>query len=567
MESLSFFTPVRYRGPCSLKQRIEEWVEGYFHLGGRSAYVVPGKKIGKSQEVVLEEKQTNVLLKVVYVAIKVFSYLTFVIPTALFLAKVLFRATHKFHTTPLDKEVNQVTRDTLSGPTSKEPVTDDTSSVLDFYTKDDQITFWECYLGTYTCALNDDSWNTIQGLLFLNDELHGIKETLSDLKEKEKASAKKAQSLINEIDSSLKVLSSKLDSLMNHNDRAKPKVKRFMRKGSTRFGDNALPPSFRAVDLDAGAPDVVPAEKAQDPSKVKGLMNCGNTCYMNAALQPLLAIADFETLVPEVVSAEPAHSIRQRQAILDSFKDFLEAWNRQEEAGVLGSRVGKLRKEIFEARLQQGGFIDTDQVEAPQDSGQFFELILHVLGRGFEVEMTRTPVMDDERPLVEQRRIEQTPEGVMYLKYPGCSVQEMVEGHRDARLKVLGKRDKWRVPHPKPEWASIGGEIEVSRYEETQKIVGEAPEILVVRVNSHVVNPELDRSVDFEPLFKDAPENSRYELVGFAQNLGLLHWTSVVFKGSGWVHCNDSRTRPIRPTDAEFLRPANYMVYRRTEAT
>jgi len=116
---------------------------------------------------------------------------------------------------------------------------------------------------------------------------------------------------------------------------------------------------------------------------------------MNSALQPLLAIGNFEQIIPDSVAPEPKHSFEKRAKILASFKDFFKVWENKGSAANLGYKVGALRREIFEAGLLEGGFIDRNEERDFQDAGQFFELILHVLGKGFQLEMTRTPVKDD----------------------------------------------------------------------------------------------------------------------------------------------------------------------------
>lgn|GEM_PF-3464723 len=507
MEYLNFFTPVRYEGPCGLKQRLQEAVEGYFHLGGRSAYVVPGYSIGRSQRVVLKEKQTNVLLQVVYVAIKIFSYLTVVIPAALFLAKIVFRRTHQFHTTDIEDRLNQIHRAVLAGANKEGTYKDNSLSVLSFYSIEQQITFWECYLDTFFSAVDDDEWDTPQGLPFLKDDIFAIRETLSKLKDAEMQSKKKIEGLIHRIDKSLKVLERKLHDLKWN---------------------------------------------------VKGIRNRPgeNLCWLNAALQPLLAIANFEALVPKEVSPEPADSKEKRQKILNSFKEFLGIWKRAKDPAELGKSVGELRKTIFAAELEYGAL--KGNLTAMHDSRSFFELILHVLGRGFELEKIRTPLMEDGRDLVGQEKVERWPMEVMILKCPGSSIQEKLKGHLGRQEGVFDKGNEWRKTHPE-----TGAPISISRFYETEQIVGEIPEILVVKVDPHGVVPERDCIVDFKPLFKTPPENSRYELAGFLQNHGEIHYTAVVYKGGKWVYCNDSHVEPTTPSDPHFKCPANYMVYRR----
>jgi ubiquitin C-terminal hydrolase len=139
---------------------------------------------------------------------------------------------------------------------------------------------------------------------------------------------------------------------------------------------------------------------------------------------------------------------------------------------------------------------------------------------------------------------------------PGASLQEIVDGYRTALDEEFSSGNEWKIEEEM-------GEIQVSHYKETQKIISSAPEILVVRVNNYVVKPEQDQMINFSALFKELSENHYYKLVGFSQNHHQTHWTSVVWKESNWHYCNDSETKLISAEDPLFKHPANYMIFQK----
>jgi hypothetical protein len=56
--SVSFFTPIKYgHQSTSIRQKITEFVDEYFHLRGRVALVIPGKIIHGSEGVELQPGQ------------------------------------------------------------------------------------------------------------------------------------------------------------------------------------------------------------------------------------------------------------------------------------------------------------------------------------------------------------------------------------------------------------------------------------------------------------------------------------------------------------------------------
>ena len=499
--SLDFFTPVRFGEQKTFKQHFQERVDDYFYLGGRSVFVIPREISDDSQAVrIIKDQDQSRVKQVILIAIKVISYMTVIIPLIMLIAKASFRLTHKFHIVSEDEYESIVSQRN--------------------YSLVEKASFWEFFLSSYSKAIDDDKWNSIQGLSFLLAEFHTIKGSLHGLlaetegeyteyQEKKEGLKKLISELINKTTSSLKALQEKI-------------------------------------------------EKIQDKTSVRGLENVGNTCYMNSALQPLLAIGNFEQIIPDRVTPEPEFSLEERKKILSSFKDFFQSWRNKKTSAELGRKVGDLRKQIFEAGLLEGGFIDRHQERTFQDAGQFFELILYVLGKGFQLEMTRTPVRNDGTLIETSKRIETTPQGVFYLQLPGDSLQNIVNGHQAVLDQEFTPGNEWRV-----EDLNSQREIVVSHYKETQKIVGPAPEILVVRVNNHVVNPEQDQTINFAPLFKEPTEKCDYKLVGFSQNHHQVHWTSVVYKENNWHYCNDVQIQQVSTENACFKHPANYMIFQK----
>ncbi|KAG6558607.1 MULTISPECIES: hypothetical protein [Candidatus Rhabdochlamydia] len=493
-----FFTPVRFEEPKTIKQYIQEGVDNYFYLSGRSVVVIPREILNGSQAVrIIKDQDQGKVKQVILGAIKVISYMIVIIPLLMLVAKASFRLTHKFHIVSKDKYESIVRQKN--------------------YSLVKKVSFWRHFLFSYNKAIDDEKWNSTQGLSFLIAEFQTIKGSF--------------HALLAETESEHTEYQEKKENLKN----------------------------FISELIDQTTESLSALQEKIQNKTPRGLENVGNTCYMNSALQPLLAIGNFKQLIPNSVAPEPEDSFEARKNILASFKDFFESWTNKDNAANLGHKVGNLRKEIFEAGLSQGGFTnsrDQDQERGFQDAGQFFELILHILGKGFQLEITRTPVMNDGTSIEARKTEETTPQGVFYLQLPGDSLQEIVNGYQAA----LDQEGEWRV-----EDSHSQSEILFFRFKEMQKIVGPVPEILVVEVNNHVVNPEQDHVINFAPLFKEPSENCEYKLVGFSQNHHQVHWTSVVWKENNWFYCNDGQTQQV-PIESNFFKhPANYMIFQKHE--
>lgn len=293
-----------------------------------------------------------------------------------------------------------------------------------------------------------------------------------------------------------------------------------------------------------------------DPKTVIGFTNDGNTCYINAALQPLLAINNFPDLVPAEIQQnenESNESFEGRQNILASFKILVNSWKNRSTPNELGKLIGRLRKKIFTAGLQEGGFMDPRAERDFQDAGSFYDLILHVIGKRFQLRNIRTFPL----PKGGTKSVGETePQGVLLLKEKNGSVQDKIntlvmaqaELHADDALKYIVN----------------GIETKLRKFTETNTIVGEPQDLFVLRVENHHVDPTRDKRIDCRILFDHLRENAaNYELVGFSQNHNELHWTSVIVNGDGWFYCDDSRVEKIETGDVRFTYPANYLVYKR----
>lgn len=76
-----------------VQEGIQERIKDYFYLGGKSAYVIPGKVVDNCQEAILKNKNQSKIKQIV----AVISCITLAILLLKFVAKAAFRSTHTTH--------------------------------------------------------------------------------------------------------------------------------------------------------------------------------------------------------------------------------------------------------------------------------------------------------------------------------------------------------------------------------------------------------------------------------------------------------------------------------------
>jgi hypothetical protein len=272
-------------------------------------------------------------------------------------------------------------------------------------------------------------------------------------------------------------------------------------------------------------------------------------------LQPLLTIERFCNLSRALSknAGESDEIYSKRCTIFSALKQVLTAYRENSTSEELGQSVARLRSTMFTAGLAEGGFINPSEERGYQDAGSFFELILHVIGQGFQLNSTRTYMLPGGRHLPKS---ETTPQGVLFLKELTGSVQDRVNAYAQNFKETVTLSNALRYTPP-----GSTEQLFLKTYTETNRITTAPKDLLVFRVENHVVNPSKDRFINCSSLFEGNPV-AQYELVGFAQNDSQVHWTSVVFRDGTWIYCNDDKIRKVEATSTEFRSPANYLVYK-----
>jgi hypothetical protein len=111
--NINFFTAVKYGQTPTYKESLIETVDNYFYLGGKKALVIQGKTEQGHENTILTDTNSSLLARVV----KVFSYLTIILPLIMLIAKIALRSTHTFKLTDpkkdLEKGIN-ITNDTMA---------------------------------------------------------------------------------------------------------------------------------------------------------------------------------------------------------------------------------------------------------------------------------------------------------------------------------------------------------------------------------------------------------------------------------------------------------------------
>lgn len=177
---INFFTPIQYTGnKKTFTQCVQEGIEDYFYLRGQVCVINTDRR-----STCLEQNTSrhNVILG----AIKIISYVTVIIPLIMLIAKAIYRATvrlAKVETTVKKEEEEEGKSSAQSEFHSK------------YFSTAEEISFLDAYLKGYLENKESEKWNTIPGLLFLNDELNEIKHALTDLQKDTRPMATQYRSL------------------------------------------------------------------------------------------------------------------------------------------------------------------------------------------------------------------------------------------------------------------------------------------------------------------------------------------------------------------------------------
>jgi hypothetical protein len=414
--------------------------------------------------------------------------------------------------------------------TNNGPKVDTTPPI--FYKAAEQWAFLEGVLEKYRNLIfsDDPSWHTPPAsaslyilLTNLQDEMNKLADSAREMVNLQNRKLRSDDISVEDLEQ-LELMVKKADGLKAQYIRMLASVKPHLPPGSPK-GDNQV-------------------------KKPKGISNSGNTCYINSALQPLLAINNFANLIPREIKQnadESDQAFKGRQKIFKAFIELISGWQNNNDPHLLGQLVAQLRIEIFLAQLPEGGFINFQDLGGMQDAGSFIQLILHVIGKRFELSLKKTFAPKNGES---KETLERSMEGLYILKQTTGAMQDKISS---SAKPFEGELD-----------APVRG-TELKKYVETSKILGKPPELLVFRVENHLVDAVVDKQIDCGQLFEQQfqPGECRYELVGFARNHHQIHWTSVVFSDGKWQYCNDSVVREIEPSDPNFSYPANYLVYKK----
>ncbi len=186
---IDFFTPIHFKNPTTVKQHIQEAVDDYFYLSGKSVQVIKSNKTA-----IIEEPEKITATQVGIAAIKILSYITLIIPLIMLAAKAALRPSLKGYiitnATENKTQIPEQILRTVTPPSSsknqlsvsdEQNLEEQSQSGQDYYTSYcEQASFWDCCLDSYITAIKDEQDN-VQYLLFLNEELLAIKNDLEQL--------------------------------------------------------------------------------------------------------------------------------------------------------------------------------------------------------------------------------------------------------------------------------------------------------------------------------------------------------------------------------------------------
>lgn len=104
MANVNFFTAVSFGNqPKSCSQTLLEKVDGYFHLGGKKAYVIPGHTQQGVEGVLLTQDSPSLFI----VVLRVLSYFTIIFPIVMLAVKAVLRSIHTFHIIDVRQKIEE----------------------------------------------------------------------------------------------------------------------------------------------------------------------------------------------------------------------------------------------------------------------------------------------------------------------------------------------------------------------------------------------------------------------------------------------------------------------------
>ena len=534
-----FFSALVYENPQNFSQRFHNAVENYCNFLGRKVLVI--RQIPDDGMIVVEDEKANAngLSSFLLGALKLASYASVVLPLIAFSTRSYLRKNLKClsgysqRKTQLDETLEELASK-ASTASDSEPSQENSN-----FEKNERISHLSYIYESYFIAFKKENFfnKNLEGLEFIHSELETIKAQIQKTVE----DAKLAHTNKSEGEEPYEDSTHDKGSIHSLNKNANNTIKNI---------ENLL------LELRPKIDGLV-KERKENGGKIRGILNVGNTCYLNSAIQPLLLALNIDSLNPHSIPQEPKQTYDKRLTIARSFQDFVRAWkNGHSTPSELGTKIGTLRCEIFKAALEQGAFTDSTTERSFKDSGQFFELILYILGMGFRLKTIKTGYIKELESLIPvcESPPQTTSEAVFYLQKKSTSLQEAINKYLEVQIEALSPENGWR----------ISDQLTCYHIDENFKIMGSTcPDLLVLRVNEHKVDPKSDKRIDFSPLFEEKVENANYELQGFLQNHSQMHWTCIVHENDTWKNCDDSQVREIDQESDAFRKPCSYMVYKK----
>lgn len=389
MDTINFFTPIRYEKPNTWMQYAEECVEDYFYLGGKSICVISGEKPSDPSE--------NQTAQMFLGALKIISYMTVVIPLIMLTAKIIFRAAHKLNLLSSSKEISEKSPPPqleLAGQTSASNPPSSSEEISE-----------ESPPSQLDVADQTPTSNPLSSSKEISEESSPPQLDVADQTSTSLSSA------------SSKAISEKSPPLQL--DTLPPALTPIVRvRGLPNIGNScyinaALQPLLAIRNFK----QLIPNDVSPNPPETLKLRR-----------DILAAFKDFfeawEKNLPQKTLVEKIQLLREQ-----IFKAGLP------EGGLSNQTTG-----VF------GSFLSNK--DAPQDSGQVFGLILYILGQQFQEQIRRTPVDHEGTPITAHTITEQHPYVVLHVTKRGSSIQEMVNAYQNPERKDFSAGSSWEIENP-----------------------------------------------------------------------------------------------------------------------